>query len=747
MTHLLPGGRVPRVHRARSPVPPRLPLLAAPRSVHHLAAVATGAYPPRRPPNAWSPGVPAPPGPCYLLFASGTPSGWRGGCLAVGLVRGAVRHYCLGGCSALVLCARRSGQARWGDGVGAELCVFPVSPFPPRVSRAVCGGPSCPGVPYPRSLVRHSMRSVRSTGSVRLTFWYSPRVLCVCVHSHSRGLRPPPPPPCAGVPCAPCVVPVLGAGRAVQRGPCTSACPASVLCSVWLALGGGRPGPVPPLPGLGLCAPLGAGPRVRGVPAPGGRRGGAACEPSLLEVRPGGPEGRGIALPRSDPLPSLGRQPSGCHWRPSGHGGRGPQTAPVRVRVLSPGVVCVASLCAGAGSLACRGCRGSRRLGAAGTCRTSSAVSPIPGAAALSGGGGTSPLPWGGWRAGVPAARGPEGGSGGRGEGGRAVAPHLPPSGGWPVAPGPDPPSSPAHPPQVHLFGRGRWAAPGAGRGLAGRRWVSLAGGGGGAACVPSSPEVRPGGPERWGVALPRSVSVPSLGRQQSGCHCRRSGHGGCGPHTAPVCVRVLSPGVVRAASLCAGAGSLARRGPRGSRRFGAWGRVAYALSQVPPPRRHGPLRGRGGVPSAFGGVEGWRPRGAQAGGVQWGQRGGGVAPWFPTSLLRGGGLWHPAQPPFFAGASPKVYLFGRGRWAAPGAGRGLAGRRWVSLAGGGGGGGGRCAVPPGGSAGGPRGAGGGKVSLPRSVSPPSSGGHQGGSLRLCPALHTALAHVRVPPP
>ena len=139
----------------------------------------------------------------------------------------------------------------------------------------------------------------------------------------------------------------------------------------------------------------------------------------------------------------------------------------------------------------------------------------------------------------APVARGPEGGSGGRGEGRRAVALQLPPPGGWPVAPGPDPPSSPAHPPQVYLFGRGRWAAPGAGRGMAGRRWVSLAGGGG-AACVPSSPEVRLGGSERQGVALPRSVPLPSLGRQQSGCHWRPSGHEGLGPHTAPVRVRVL---------------------------------------------------------------------------------------------------------------------------------------------------------------------------------------------------------------
>ena len=81
-THLLPGGGVPRVHRARSPVPPLLPLLATPRSVHQFAAMAAGAYPLRRPPNAWSPGAPALLGPCYWLVASGTPLGWRGGCLA-----------------------------------------------------------------------------------------------------------------------------------------------------------------------------------------------------------------------------------------------------------------------------------------------------------------------------------------------------------------------------------------------------------------------------------------------------------------------------------------------------------------------------------------------------------------------------------------------------------------------------------------------------------------------------------------
>ena len=190
MTHFLPGGGVPRIHGARSPVPPRLPLLATCRSVHHLATVAAGAYPLRCPPNASSPGVPAPPGPCYWLVGSGTP--W--GCLAAGLVRGSAGHYCLGGCSALFVCAQRSRHVS-GAGAGTRCCVFSALPLPPRVPHTACGGSSCQGLPYPRPLVRNSMRSVRSAGSVRLPFWYSPRVLCVCVRSHSRGVRALPPSP------------------------------------------------------------------------------------------------------------------------------------------------------------------------------------------------------------------------------------------------------------------------------------------------------------------------------------------------------------------------------------------------------------------------------------------------------------------------------------------------------------------------------------------------------------------------
>ena len=105
-----------------------------------------------------------------------------------------MRHYFLGRCSALVVCARR-WRPVWGAWAGAGFCVFPVSPFPPCVSCAVFGGPSRPGVPYPRSLVRHSMRSVRSSGSVQLPFWSSPGALCVCVRPRSRGVSAPSPIP------------------------------------------------------------------------------------------------------------------------------------------------------------------------------------------------------------------------------------------------------------------------------------------------------------------------------------------------------------------------------------------------------------------------------------------------------------------------------------------------------------------------------------------------------------------------
>ena len=236
MIHLLPAGGVPQVQGALSPVPPRLPHFATPRPVRHLATVVAGAYPLRCPPDAWSPGLPAQPGPYYWLVASETPMGWRGGCLAAGLVCSTVCYYCLGGCSALVVCARRS-RLVWGVGAGAGSCFSTWAPPCPRVPRGACCGLSRPDASYLCLPVRHSMRSVRSAGSVSLPFRSTPRVRCVCVRSCSRGVRAPPPLR-VGVARTLRTVLVQAAGSAVPHSLCPSAFPARVPCSAYLALGG-----------------------------------------------------------------------------------------------------------------------------------------------------------------------------------------------------------------------------------------------------------------------------------------------------------------------------------------------------------------------------------------------------------------------------------------------------------------------------------------------------------------------------
>ena len=169
------------------------------------------------------------------------------------LVRGAMRHYCLGRCSALVVCVRRSRPVRGGWGRCRVLCL-PCFPLPaPRflrcVWRAVPSG--CPLSSLPCSLCVPRARSGCPSGFPRVSF------VCVCACALAAS-APPPPPPRVGVARAPRAVPVLGAGRAVPLGPCPSACPASVPCSVWLAWGGAARSRFP-LHGLGLRAPHGVG--------------------------------------------------------------------------------------------------------------------------------------------------------------------------------------------------------------------------------------------------------------------------------------------------------------------------------------------------------------------------------------------------------------------------------------------------------------------------------------------------------
>ena len=163
----------------------------------------------------------------------------------MGLVRGAVRQYCLGGCSALVVCARRSRPVRGG------WCHVPgvvSSPFPP--SRPAFPALFVAGRPVWVSLILARWYAIPCGVCVPQT-WSGcpsgfPRVSFVCVCARALPASSPPLPPRVGVARAPRAVPVLGAGRALPRGPCPSACPASVPCYVWLASGGGGPVPFPP---------------------------------------------------------------------------------------------------------------------------------------------------------------------------------------------------------------------------------------------------------------------------------------------------------------------------------------------------------------------------------------------------------------------------------------------------------------------------------------------------------------------
>ena len=210
------------------------------------------------------------------------------------------------------VCGARGGSG--GLGAVPVLVSLPCPPPRPHVPRAACDGSSRPGFPYACPPVRHSMRSVRPAGSVRLSFCF-PRVPFACVCARAPAASAPFPPPGVGVARVPRVVPVQGAGRAVPCGPCPSASPASVLCVVWLALGGGAFHALSPRTLFRVVCALVGGSVRPGRSAPGRWGGGAPCRPPSGAWL-GGSEGRGVALPRSVPLPLLGGHQSRSHRRP-----------------------------------------------------------------------------------------------------------------------------------------------------------------------------------------------------------------------------------------------------------------------------------------------------------------------------------------------------------------------------------------------------------------------------------------------
>ena len=133
-----------------------------------------------------------------------------------------------------------------GSGGSGRYLVLCLSCFPhpaPRVPRCVWRAVSsgCP-LPWLAGTPFHAVCAFRVLSPVALLV-----VLACPLRVCALALpRRPLPPPLGGVACAPRAVPALGAGRAVPRGPCPSACPASVPCPVWRASGGAIRSRFPP---------------------------------------------------------------------------------------------------------------------------------------------------------------------------------------------------------------------------------------------------------------------------------------------------------------------------------------------------------------------------------------------------------------------------------------------------------------------------------------------------------------------
>ena len=261
--------------------------------------------------------------------------GWSRGCLAAGLVRSSVCYYCLGRCSALVVCARRSRQV-WGVGAGAGSCFSPWAPPYPQVLCCSCCGLSCPGVPFlsPAGTPFHAVCAFGAPTRCR-SGPHRVSVACVCARAPAAYA---PPPLWVGVARALWAVPVQGAGSPVPGSSCPSAFPALVPCSAYLALQGVARS-LPPLALLGVVRPPAGRPAFRSLPcALLGRHKGARGGAPLAWVW----GARGWALSHTR-LPVLGvcgggPLPAGCgcgrfgRWDPSPTPQRAPACGASRVR-------------------------------------------------------------------------------------------------------------------------------------------------------------------------------------------------------------------------------------------------------------------------------------------------------------------------------------------------------------------------------------------------------------------------------
>ena len=295
------------------------------RALTHCVAPLMRGCPARRRRRARATGL-SPVGPPWAGAQAALPRGWGEAHCATTALAGAVPRPCVRGARG------RLGGLRPVPGVVSL-------PFPP--SRPAC------------TALRVAGRPVRV--SLTLARWYAiPRCLCV---PRARSGWPSGPPrvpfacvcaraPAASAPPPPWLVwrahltlsrhwALVGLLDVVRTPPLVLPL---VPCSVWRAWGGGRSGPGSPLPGLGLCAPSGAGPwrMPCGGCVPRGWRGAVPgglachrCEGRLVSGTVPPP----AALPppmcpgcgrcgRGDPAPAPQRAALRARVAPCGSGGR-----------------------------------------------------------------------------------------------------------------------------------------------------------------------------------------------------------------------------------------------------------------------------------------------------------------------------------------------------------------------------------------------------------------------------------------
>ena len=145
----------------------------------------------------------------------------------MGLVRSAVRHYCLGGCSALFGCARRSRQDLGGR-AGASSSSPPLL-FPPSLALPAVLVVDCPVWVSLSSACWYNIPCglcVLRAGSGCPSDPRRVLVACVCAYAPAVYALC----PLVAVARAPRAVPLQGAGRVIPCGSCISAFPSLLQC-------------------------------------------------------------------------------------------------------------------------------------------------------------------------------------------------------------------------------------------------------------------------------------------------------------------------------------------------------------------------------------------------------------------------------------------------------------------------------------------------------------------------------------